>query len=219
MPLPRIDWQSLGRGLGRVVIKAATDAMKNTTQAVQSRRGAGTTGNGGTTGTQEPPGKSGTTGTQEPTGDRRIDPGHHTSAADAADYPGDFVGVPTMTYEPHPGDTADPGEVVWSWVPYEEDHSQGKDRPSLVVGMSGRWLLALPLTSKDHHLDGDQEARAGRYWDDVGRGEWDKSGRESDVRLDRIVQLDPGEVRRIGGKVPREVFERIADGVRRYAGM
>ena len=30
----------------------------------------------------------------------------------------------------------DPGEVVWAWVPYEDDPAQGKDRPVLVVGLS-----------------------------------------------------------------------------------
>ena len=31
----------------------------------------------------------------------------------------------------------DPGEVVWAWVPYEDDPSQGKDRPVLVLEPTG----------------------------------------------------------------------------------
>lgn len=34
------------------------------------------------------------------------------------------------TYAPVANGRPDPGEVVWAWVPYEEDTSQGKDRPS-----------------------------------------------------------------------------------------
>jgi len=34
-------------------------------------------------------------------------------------------------YTPHLDGDPDPGEVVWTWVPYEDDPSQGKDRPVL----------------------------------------------------------------------------------------
>jgi hypothetical protein len=69
-------------------------------------------------------------------------------------YLSDFTGTIRVQYEPHPDGVTDPGEIVWTWVPFEEDHSRGKDRPVLVVGRDGRYLLALPLTSKDHHRDG-----------------------------------------------------------------
>ncbi|HSO64208.1 MAG TPA: type II toxin-antitoxin system PemK/MazF family toxin, partial [Ornithinibacter sp.] len=42
-------------------------------------------------------------------------------------YPGDFTGALTPVYAPRPDGEPDPGEVVWTWVPYEEDHAQGKD--------------------------------------------------------------------------------------------
>ena len=70
--------------------------------------------------------------------------------ASAASYPGDFTGPLTPEYAPDPDGRPDPGEIVWTWVPYEEDHSRGKDRPVLLVGRDGPWLLALQLTSKDH---------------------------------------------------------------------
>ena len=113
-----------------------------------------------------------------------------------AAYPGDFRGNPAISYEPNPGNgkVADPGEIVWTWVPFEEDHSQGKDRPVLVIGHDGPWLLALPLTTKDHDLDVAQEARAGRHWTDIGSGPWDHRGRDSEVRLDRILRVDPAGV-------------------------
>ena len=100
-----------------------------------------------------------------------------TSRPDASragsDYPGDYAGTPTMSYAPKSDGRPDPGEIVWGWVPFEEDHSQGKDRPVLIVGRDGRWLLALMLTSKDHDRDAQQEHRAGRLWCDIGTGDWD----------------------------------------------
>ena len=38
------------------------------------------------------------------------------------------------SYAPEPDGQPDPGEVVWGWVPFEDDPSQGKDRPVLLVG-------------------------------------------------------------------------------------
>ena len=35
-----------------------------------------------------------------------------------------------VEYTPEMDGDADPGEVVWAWVPYEEDPNRGKDRPS-----------------------------------------------------------------------------------------
>ena len=40
-------------------------------------------------------------------------------------------------YAPEIDGEPDPGEVVWGWVPYEDDPSQGKDRPVLLIGRSG----------------------------------------------------------------------------------
>ena len=85
-------------------------------------------------------------------------------------------GVPDLTYAPKPDGRPDPGEIVWTWVPYEEDHRQGKDRPVLLVGRDGPWLLALMLTSKDHDRDHAQEARQGRHWQDIGSGRLGQQG-------------------------------------------
>ena len=131
-----------------------------------------------------------------------------------AAYPGDFTGVPDLGYAPHADDVADPGEVVWTWVPYEEDHEQGKDRPVLVIGRDAGWLLALQLTSKDHDRDEGQERRAGRLWMDIGTGGWDRAGRPSEVRLNRIIRVDPAAVRRIGAVLDRDRFDQVAGAVR-----
>ncbi|NYG08107.1 hypothetical protein BJ986_002594 [Phycicoccus badiiscoriae] len=131
-----------------------------------------------------------------------------------AAYPGDFTGTPAIDYAPRPDGLPDPGEIVWTWVPYEEDHRQGKDRPVLVIGRDGRWLLALMLTSKDHDRDHEQEARHGRHWQDIGSGGWDRQGRPSEVRVDRILRVDPSGVRREGAVLDRGRFDQVAAAVR-----
>ena len=130
-------------------------------------------------------------------------------------YPGDFTGPLAPSYSPKPDGRPDPGEIVWTWVPFEEDHSQGKDRPVLVVGRDGDALLALMLSSKDHDLDAADEARHGRHWVDVGTGPWDRQGRPSEVRVDRVLRIDPADVRREGAALDRAHFDEVAAEVHR----
>ena len=131
-------------------------------------------------------------------------------------YPGDYARLPEIAYQPRRDDNPDPGEIVWTWVPYEEDHAQGKDRPVLLIGRDGGWLLGLQVTSQDHDRDAAQEARAGRYWMDIGTGGWDRQGRASEVRVNRIVRIDPDGVRRIGAILDRRVFDAVAAEVRHH---
>lgn len=125
-------------------------------------------------------------------------------APDAA-YPGDFVGSPRPVYAPRPDGDPDPGEIVWTWVPYEEDHRQGKDRPVLLVGRDGPWLLGLMLSSRDH----DARPAPGDTWVDIGVGAWDRQGRPSEVRVDRVVRVDPAAVRREGAVLDRARFDDV----------
>ncbi|WWF06961.1 type II toxin-antitoxin system PemK/MazF family toxin [Janibacter terrae] len=123
-----------------------------------------------------------------------------------------------MHWAPTPDDpTPSPGEVVWTWVPYEEDHTQGKDRPVLLVGRDGEWLLGLQLTSADHDLDAEQEAAEGRRWIDVGAGAWDGRGRPSEARINRVLRVDPEQVRRDGAVLDERVFAAVVEGVRAVA--
>jgi hypothetical protein len=121
-------------------------------------------------------------------------------------------------YRPRADGRPDPGEVVWAWVPYDEGDGRGKDRPVLVVGRRGADLVGLVLTSRDHDRDADDEARHGRTWMDVGSGGWDRQGRPSEVRLDRLLVLDPAEVRREGAALDRAVFDRVLAAARRVQG-
>lgn len=121
-----------------------------------------------------------------------------------------------ISYAPVSDGRADPGEVVWAWVAYEDDPRQGKDRPVLVIGRRGLQLLGLMLTSKDHDRDAADEARHGRHWMDVGSGGWDREGRPSEVRLDRLLVLDPAGVRREGAALDRARFDDVIDAARAY---
>lgn len=126
-------------------------------------------------------------------------------------YPGDFTGTFAPRYAAKLDGKADPGEILWTWVPYEDDHSQGKDRPVLAVGRNRGWLLCLMLTSKDHDrdADADDEARQGRRWLDIGAGPWDRKRRPSEVRLDRIIRIHPDDVRREGAVLDRKTFDEV----------
>ena len=164
---------------------------------------AGPKGKSGTRAQSGPKAQPGRAGTK--TGGR---PGAGQGAAVGLTnpYPGDFRGTAKVSYAPSPNGRPEPGEVVWTWVPYEEDHSRGKDRPVLLVGTSGRYLLGLMLTSKDH--DGD--ARRADDYVDIGTGPWDRQWRPSEAKLDRILQINPRDVRREGAILDAGRFSVIA---------
>jgi hypothetical protein len=122
-------------------------------------------------------------------------------------------------YAPDPDGQPDPGEIVWTWVSYEDDVDQGKDRPVLLIARDGDQLIGLPLSSKDHDLDHDEEARQGRYWMDIGSGPWDSQGRDSEVRLNRIIRVQPGRVRREGAVLDRERFDAVVAAARQHLGV
>ena len=73
------------------------------------------------------------------------------------------------------------------------------------------------LTSKDHDHDARQQQRAGREWVDIGSGGWDRSGRPSEVRVNRIIRVDPDAIRREGAVLARERFEEVATAIRQVA--
>jgi PemK-like, MazF-like toxin of type II toxin-antitoxin system len=117
---------------------------------------------------------------------------------------------PEIVYAPERDGDPDPGEVVWAWVPYEDDPTQGKDRPVLVIGYEGPELLGVPLSSKDHAAKRDADE-----WVEVGRGGWDSQGRVSFANAERVLRYRPAEVRREGAAVRRDRFDAVAVQVRR----
>ncbi len=125
-------------------------------------------------------------------------------------------GLDTTWAADHDG-RPDPGEIVWTWVPYEDDPTRGKDRPVLLIARRDpTTLVALQLTSKDHDRDEQQEARAGRFWEDIGSGDWDPRGRPSEVRLNRFIDIREGDIRREGAILDRAVYERVVAAARQY---
>lgn len=117
--------------------------------------------------------------------------------------------VVRVAYAPRIDGDPDPGEVVWTWVPFEEDPSQGKDRPVLIVGHRGPSLACVALTSKRHERAPQVE---------VGVGPWDREGRVSYAKVDRLIDVAPGAVRREGAVLDRPRFDRVVAALRQAHG-
>jgi hypothetical protein len=113
-----------------------------------------------------------------------------------------------LVYSPDLDGRADPGEIVWTWVTYQEDPTRGKDRPVLVVGRDQHTLLGLMMSSQETHA-------ADRDWVSIGSGSWDDEGRQSWVRLDRILDVPEEGIRREGAILERAVFDVVAARLRR----
>ncbi|MDV3128282.1 type II toxin-antitoxin system PemK/MazF family toxin [Mycobacterium sp. 21AC1] len=137
----------------------------------------------------------------------------NTTPAITAGRPVSEHSVPTahrarkLVYAPDLDGRADPGEIVWTWVVYEDDPTRGKDRPVLVVGRDHDTLLGLMLSSQDyHHMDPD--------WVGIGSGDWDYDARPSWVRLDRVLDVPEEGIRREGAILARDRFEVVAARLR-----
>lgn len=192
------------RDLGRAAVRAVSD----------SRRSSGRSSRSG----------GAEAGSRRSSGDLRTDSGALILADRAGRAP------LQIDYAPREDSRADPGEIVWAWVPFEEDPSQGKDRPVLVLAREpastggsdgeGEVLVALMLTSRDRAPEGGTTTdEHGSTWVDIGTGSWDAQCRPSEVRADRLLRLDPEAVRREGGKLDRSRFDRVAEAVRSTHGL
>ncbi len=117
----------------------------------------------------------------------------------------------TLVYSPELDGRADPGEIVWTWVPYEDDPRNGKDRPVLVVGRDESTLDGLMLSTNS-----DRDGQ--RHWFALGPGPWDRDRRPSWVRLDRVLTVAEGGIRREGAVLDRRRFDSIAAELRRHYG-
>jgi hypothetical protein len=131
---------------------------------------------------------------------------HATTEADPNE-----VGRVRTAYAPaHDGDP-DPGEIVWTWVPFEENDGRGKDRPVLVVAReAGGTLLAVQLSSKRHDHD--------REWVALGAGPWDREGRDSWVALDRVLRLHEQGMRREACALDRGRFNIVVNRLKELYG-
>jgi hypothetical protein len=117
-----------------------------------------------------------------------------------------YRGSINWEYSPQMDDDPDPGEIVWSWVAFEEDERVGKDRPLAIVGRTDDGRLAgLLLSSRDHADD--------RQWLAIGTGPWDRDGRPSWLRRDRVLAVPASAVRREGSALPRETYDAVVAAV------
>lgn len=105
-----------------------------------------------------------------------------------------------VEYSPDMDGDPDPGEVVWTWVPYEDDPSRGKDRPVVIIGRTGDDLAGVQLTSRNKRR---------RDIVPVGTGAWDSKGRPSFAKVDRLLRIDPDDVRREGAILDRNRFNDV----------
>ena len=128
-------------------------------------------------------------------------PGGRTRTAPARDR------ARRVVYAPDLDGAADPGEIVWTWVEYEEHDGRGKDRPVLVVGREGSDLVGLMLSSQSERADD-------RNWVGIGAGRWDAQGRPSYVRLDRVIEVGEHDIRREGAVLDEDRFDRVAAELR-----
>ena len=206
--------------------KAAEDALNDATaskggsessQKSESHKGESRQGEARTSGSSAPkpsaPKPSSAKSTANSSAPKPSAPAS-TGASDGSDYPGDYRDMINFEYSPSLDGDADPGEIVWTWVPFEEDHSQGKDRPVLLVGRDGEYLLALMMTSKDHN---NREHADSNYLD-IGSGPWDPQGRASEVKLNRVIRVRPDSMRREGAIMPEDTFRLIECAWTRHNG-
>ena len=102
------------------------------------------------------------------------------------------------SYEPRPDGDPDPGEIVWTWVPYAERDGRGKDRPVLIIARTPDDAVAgCYLSTKQH-----------RGFISVGSGAWDPQGRESFLSTERVLRVTEGGMRREGHVLGRDEFVR-----------
>lgn len=112
----------------------------------------------------------------------------------------------SLSYAPQRDGAPDGGEIVWTWVPYEERDGRGKDRPVLIIGRADATRsYAVRLTSKPHAGDTDYLA--------LGTGEWDPQGRPSWVDIEQLYLVHDAGMRREAAALDRRRFEAVASAL------
>ena len=111
-----------------------------------------------------------------------------------------------FSYDPHPDGDPDPGEVVWTWVPYVENDGRGKDRPVLILArIDSESVAGCYLTTKHRH-----------GFVNIGTGGWDSRGRDSFLSPERVLRVSHSGMRREGQALDRERFIEAARAVARH---
>ena len=106
-------------------------------------------------------------------------------------------------YSPEKDGAPDSGEIIWTWVPFEENDGRGKDRPVLVIGRhSADRVYAVRMTSKPHDRDRDYLS--------IGTGAWDSQGRASWVDIELLYSVHEGGMRREAAVLESARYDRVA---------
>lgn len=109
-------------------------------------------------------------------------------------------------YSPVKDGAPDSGEIIWTWVPYEENDGRGKDRPVLVIGrQSADRVYAVRMTSKAHDRDRDYIS--------IGSGAWDSQGRESWVDIELLYSVHDSGMRREAAVLKRALYDRVTSAL------
>lgn len=160
------------------------------------------------TGTSRPPhAEPGRSGAGAPTARLRergegVDPGREQGSATLRADP-DRLHDLHVEYSPSKDGAPDSGEVIWTWVPYEENDGRGKDRPVLVIARrSADRVYAVRMTSKPHERDRDYLS--------IGSGGWDSQGRESWVDIEQLYSVHENGMRREAAILDRTRYDRVA---------
>lgn len=116
------------------------------------------------------------------------------------------LGLIRPEYSPDVDGAPDPGEVVWTWVPFVENDGRGKDRPVLIIARieQNAWA-ACYLSTKAH-----------RDFVSVGRGAWDSQGRESFLAVDRVLRVTQEGMRREATAIDRNHFQNAVSAMMKY---
>ncbi len=113
------------------------------------------------------------------------------------------------SYAPSLDGEPDPGEVIWTWVPYVENDGRGKDRPVLIIArIDANTWAGCYLSTKEH-----------RGFVSVGSGPWDSQGRESFLSPERVLRVSAKGMRRESTGMERATFERAVAVVMRAHGL
>lgn len=217
-------WYQLGVAIRRLLLGGKSGGQRTGQQGQSGQRGgsASRTGNsrsaGGAQPTLKPSAPKGPAQQQakpaQPTAPSQqssqfeSSPGQFGAGATRDLVPSELRGA-KLEYAPNMDGDPDPGEIVWTWVPYVENDGRGKDRPVLILGRIDADTVFGCYVSTKHHRD----------FISIGAGAWDAQGRESFVSPERILRVTHDGMRREGSVVPREKFEAAARGIVAYHGL
>lgn len=99
---------------------------------------------------------------------------------------------------------AEAGEIVWLWVPVDGPSKPPAERAMLVIGQTRfQELLGLLISAEGDHGEDHN-------WLSIGPGQWNETGEQGWVRLDKVIKVPEHDVRRQGILLPERRFDRIA---------